>query len=100
MCANERGTPLGPFKGKQDGITSFSVRDFITKIVKDSELVRKPLPLKLFYLPLSNLVARHLQAAEEVSWAYDFRFSPEVFWYPIVFILLSFWRIWVPKNLW
>ena len=25
----------------------------------------------------------HLQAAEQVIWAYGFRFSPEVFWYPI-----------------
>ena len=24
--------------------------------------------------------------SEEVIWAYDFRFSPEVFWYPIIFV--------------
>ena len=30
----------------------------------------------------------YIQAAEEVIWAYDFRFSPEVFWYPIIFVLI------------
>ena len=28
----------------------------------------------------------HLQAAKLVIWAYDFRFSPVVFWYPIFFV--------------
>ena len=30
----------------------------------------------------------NVQAAEEVFWAYDFRFSPGVFWYPIIFVFI------------
>ena len=33
-----------------------------------------------------DLLFCYIQAAEEVIWAYDFRFSPEVFWYPIIFV--------------
>ena len=43
-----------------------------------------------------------VQAAEEVIWAYDFRFSPEVFWYQIIFVLILISlkrRNLVPKNL-
>ena len=31
---------------------------------------------------------RQIQAAEEVIWAYDFRFSPRGFLYPIIFVFV------------
>ena len=41
----------------------------------------------------------HIQAAEEVIWAYNFRFSPEVFGYPIDFILISLEKLGTKKPL-